>query len=175
MLVLVDSAPGANQIVRHAKRMADRLRAQWTAIHVETPADAHRSGAERDRIAQRPGAATISIPAEDIALTVAEYAEVNHFAHIIAAKPGRARWRDFFRGSFAEKLIRVAGDASVHIVARAKDPQAKNSADLSSMAAKPKRTEIKAYLASLAYVASRSSLPLSCGRFSVFQTLRKCS
>ena len=40
VLVLVDCAPGANAVVRHAKRMADRLRAQWTAIHVETPADA---------------------------------------------------------------------------------------------------------------------------------------
>src|ERR1700724_1787742 len=40
VLVLGDSAPGANASIRHAKRIADRLRAQWTAIHVETPADA---------------------------------------------------------------------------------------------------------------------------------------
>jgi two-component system sensor histidine kinase KdpD len=160
VLVLVDSAPGANAIVRHAKRMTDRLRAQWTAIHVETPASARESEAERDRIAQslrlaqRLGAATISIPGEDVASTVAEYAEVNHFAHIIAAKPGRARWRSAFSESFTEKLIRVTGDASVHIVARAKDPQANNSARLEGGAAKPRRTEIKAYLASLAYVAA---------------------
>ena len=101
VLVLVDSAPGANAIVRHAKRMADRLRAQWTAIHVETPASARESEAERDRIAQslrlaqRLGAATISIPGEDVALTVAEYAEANHFAHIIAAKSECRRWWDF--------------------------------------------------------------------------------
>jgi two-component system, OmpR family, sensor histidine kinase KdpD len=160
VLVLVDSAQGANTVVRHAKRMADRLRAQWTAIHVETPADASASEAERDRIAQtlrlaqRLGAAAISIPGEDVALTVAEYAEANHFAHIIAAKSNRSRWRDFFREPFAEKLIRSVGDASVHIVARAKDPQAKSSADLASKPAKPRRTEIKAYIASLAYVAA---------------------
>ena len=52
VLVLVDSAPGANAIIRHAKRMADRLRAQWTAIHVETPADAYASEVERDKVAQ---------------------------------------------------------------------------------------------------------------------------
>jgi two-component system sensor histidine kinase KdpD len=45
VLILVDSAPGANAIVRHAKCMADRLRAQWTAIHVETPASARESEA----------------------------------------------------------------------------------------------------------------------------------
>ena len=158
VLVLVDSSRGANAIVRHAKRMADRLRAQWTAIHIETPASARASEVERDkvaqslRLAQRLGAAAISIPGEDVASTVADYAEANHFAHIIAAKSERRRWRDFFRESFAEKLIRSAGDASVHIVARVKNPQAQKSTE--RMRSKPKQTEIKAYLVSLAYVAA---------------------
>jgi two-component system, OmpR family, sensor histidine kinase KdpD len=160
VLVLLDSAQGANAIVRRAKRMADRLRAQWTAIHVETPAGARASEADRDkiaqalRLAQRLGAAVISIPGQDIAETVAEYAATNHFAHIIAAKSERSRWRDFLSKAFTEKLIRAAGDASVHIVAPAKDPQTKNSADLDSKVAKPGRTEIKAYLVSFAYVAA---------------------
>jgi two-component system sensor histidine kinase KdpD len=160
VLVLVDSAQGANAIVRHAKRMADRLRGQWTAIHVETPADARASEAERDRIAQslrlaqRLGASAISIPGADVALTVAEYAEANHFAHIIAARPKRARWRNLFSESFTDKLVRAAGDASVHIVARAKDVQGKTSAALDRAATKPKRTEIKAYLMSVIYVAA---------------------
>ena len=160
VLVLVDSSRGANAIVRHAKRMADRLRAQWTAIHIETPADARATEAERDkiaqtlRLAQRLGAAAISIPGEDAALTVAEYAEANHFAHIITAKSVRPHWRDYFSDSFTEKLIRAAGDASVHVVARAKDPQAQNAADYDNKAAKPSRTELKAYIVSLAYVAA---------------------
>ncbi|HUB64314.1 MAG TPA: sensor histidine kinase KdpD [Methylocella sp.] len=159
VLVLLNSAAGANAIVRHAKRMADRLRAQWTAIHVETPADTRASEADRDkiaqalRLAQRLGAAVISIPGEDIAETVAEYAATNHFAHIIAAKCERSRWRGFFSDSFTEKLIHAAGDASVHIVAPPKEPQAKNSTELDSKVAKP-RPGIKAYLASLAYVAA---------------------
>jgi two-component system, OmpR family, sensor histidine kinase KdpD len=90
VLVLVDYAQGANAVVRHAKRMADRLRAQWTAIHVETRADSRAS----------------------------------------EARSGRPRWRDFFKKSFTEKLIRAAGDASVHIVARAKDSQINHSARL---------------------------------------------
>ena len=45
-----------------------------------------------------------------------------------------------------------AGEASVHIVARAKDPLAQKSTE--SIRSKPKQTEIKAYLASLAYVAA---------------------
>ena len=159
VLVLVDSAQGGNTIVRRAKRMADRLRAQWTAIHVETPADARASEAERDkiaqtlRLAQRLGATAISIPGQDEALTVTEYARANYFAHIIAAKSERPRWRDFVSESHTQRLIRAAGDASVHIIPRAKDPP-RNPAGLESKARKPRRMEVKAYIAILAYVAA---------------------
>ena len=159
VLVLVDSAQGGNTVVRRAKRMADRLRAQWTAIHVETPAAARSSEAERDkiaqtlRLAQRLGATAISIPGQDEALTVTEYAQSNYFAHIIAAKSERPRWRDFFSESLTQRLIRTAGDASVHIIPRAKDPR-RNPVSLENKARKPRRMEVKAYIASLAYVAA---------------------
>ncbi|MGH6849466.1 MAG: DUF4118 domain-containing protein, partial [Methylocella sp.] len=159
VLVLVDSAQGGNTVVRHAKRMADRLRAQWTAIHVETPAAARASEAERDkiaqtlRLAQRLGATAISIPGQDEALTVTEYAQSNYFAHIIAAKSERPRWRDFVSESLTQKLIRAAGDVSVHIVAHTKD-RAGGPTRLESKARKPRRMEVKAYIASLAYIAA---------------------
>ena len=104
VLVLVDSAQGGNAVVRHAKRMADRLRAQWTAIHVETPADARASEAERnlDRAElapRRKGSerTAISIPGQDVAGTVAEYAQANNFTHIIAAKSGTTALAGFLR------------------------------------------------------------------------------
>src|SRR6202171_2301758 len=111
VLVLVDAKPGANAVVRHAKRMADRLRAQWTAIHVETPAAVRASEAERDkiaqtlRLAQRLGATAISIPGQDEAVTVGEYAQANYFTHIIAARSERPRWRDFVGESLTQRLI----------------------------------------------------------------------
>src|SRR5471030_528821 len=45
LLVAVNARPGAAQAIRYARRLADRLRASWTAIHVETGA---ASEAERD-------------------------------------------------------------------------------------------------------------------------------
>jgi two-component system, OmpR family, sensor histidine kinase KdpD len=157
VLVLVDSAQGGNTVVRHAKRMADRLRAQWTAIHVETPDAARASEAERDkiaqtlRLAQRLGATAISIPGQDQASTVTEYAQANYFGHIIAAK-SEPRWRDFVSESLTQRLIRGAGNASVHIIPRAKGSP--RNAGLESKARKPRRMEVKAYIASLAYVAA---------------------
>jgi len=163
VLVAVDSSPGSHAIVRYAKRVADRLRAQWTAIHVETPAYVRAGETERDkiaqtlRLAQRLGGSAISIPGQDAALTVAEYAQTNQFAHIIVKKEARSRWRDYFADSFTQKLIRIAGDASVHIVATPKDLSSRRRAAIQVKAPKP-RIELKAYIASLIYVGAATCI-----------------
>jgi two-component system, OmpR family, sensor histidine kinase KdpD len=159
VLVLVDAKPGANAVVRHAKRMADRLRAQWTAIHVETPADVRASETGRNlvaqslRLAQRLGAEAISIPGQDVAGTVVEYAQANNFTHIIVATPEQPRWRDFFGESVTQKLIRGAGGASVHVIARPTDrsDSAPSGAEIREAR---KRDGFKAYAVSLSYVAA---------------------
>ena len=49
LVVLISGQPGGNALVRHARRLADRLRASWTALHVET--GRVEDTIERDRIA----------------------------------------------------------------------------------------------------------------------------
>lgn len=159
VLVLVDAMPGANGIVRYAKRMSDRLRAQWAAIHVETPADAQLGEEERDqvaqalRLAQRLGAETVSMPGHDVAETVADYARTNNFTHVVVVKPERRRWRGLFSESVTQKLIRGAVGASIHVIARPADQnkepfRARRVEDPSRG-----RADLTAYTASLAFVA----------------------
>src|SRR5579872_1879358 len=51
VLVCVDEDPNCAAVVRHARRLADQLRAPWTAAYVETARSQRLSEAERDRIA----------------------------------------------------------------------------------------------------------------------------
>ena len=124
VLVLVDRAPGANAIVRHARRMADRLRAQWTAIHVETPADASRAKRSAIRspnlFASRKGSGGEAVidSRRGCGRPWPTMPQANNFTHIIAAKSEPPALAGFLQGVSAEKLIRPAGDANVHIVAR---------------------------------------------------------
>ena len=69
VLVCVSENPSAPSLIRYARRLADRLHASWSAIHIETTR-VHRLGVtERDRIAealrlaQRLGAQAVTIPA----------------------------------------------------------------------------------------------------------------
>jgi two-component system sensor histidine kinase KdpD len=152
ILACIGSDVAGADVVRHAKRMADSLKAPWTAVHVETGRDLNLGEAERDRIAEamrlaeRLGAETVTLPGQDVADTIAEYARANNVTHIIIVQQPRAWWRELFYGSLAQQLIRKSGGAGVHVLGRNSD------------ASKPRefvvRTgEARAYPGSLAFVA----------------------
>ncbi len=59
VLACIDGEAGSTALVRHARRLADRLRAPWTALHVETSArlGRERGGPDPHRGCAAPGAA----------------------------------------------------------------------------------------------------------------------
>jgi len=130
VLACVGGDPNSADVVRHAKRMADSLKAPWTAIHVETTRKLRMSDAETDRIAQalrlaqQLGAETITLPGQDVADTIADYAKTNNFAHIVLVQPQRSGWLRPFHAPLAQAVIRKAGGASVHVLGRSAQPSA---------------------------------------------------
>ncbi len=118
LLVTVNARPGTAAAIRQARRLADRLRAPWTAIHVET---GHASEAERDlvaqglRLAERMGAAAATVPAASEAEGVLQYARANNITHIVTIGGGWG-WRNWLRPPLALALLRRAPDISVHVV-----------------------------------------------------------
>ena len=122
VLVCVSERPGAVALVRYGRRLADRLRASWTAIYIETPRAQRFTEDERDHVAQamrtaeRLGGQMITVPAASVAAGVVEYAHANNFTHIITSTAQRSWWSELLRGSAAHEIIRRAGDISVHVV-----------------------------------------------------------
>ena len=173
LLVCVNEDPSGAAVVRYARRLADRLRAPWTAIHVETSATQRLSEAGRDRIAealrlaQRLGGEAITYPAADIAQGVVEYARENNFTHILIAKSRRPRWSELLRGSVTHQLIRRAGDISVHVIAEqhqeaAPDPEAGEAV---AIAQPPQPPDFKPYIGSAALVAVALGVGLALQQF----------
>ncbi len=152
ILACIGGDASSTDVVRHAKRMADSLRAPWTAVHVETGRNLNISDAERDRIAeamrlaQRLGAETVTLPGQDVADTIAEYARANNVTHIIIVQPPRAWWKELFYGSLAQQLIRKAGGAGVHVLGRSGEASEQRERTLPT-------GDARAYFGSLAFVA----------------------
>ncbi len=125
VLVCVDGRPDGASRVRYARRLADRLRAPWAALNVETARSANMSEQDKDRLAahlrlaEQLGAEVTTIPGQNIAQDIVRHATANNFTHIVIGKPTRSRWRELIEGSLTYELIRSAGNISVHVIAGA--------------------------------------------------------
>ena len=123
VLVGVNDDPSCAALVRYARRFADRLRAPWSAIHIETSRTHRLDEAARDRIAecqrlaQRLGGEAVTVPAADATQGLIDYARDNNFTHVMIAKSRRSRWSELWRGSNTHRLIRRAGDIHIHVIA----------------------------------------------------------
>ncbi len=122
VLVCVSEAPSTAGLIRYARRVADHLRAPWTAIYVETARMQRLNDVERDRIAdflrlaERLGASTITIPGRNIAEEVLAYAAANNITQIVIGKSDRSRWFEMMHGSVVHELVRKTGQISVHVI-----------------------------------------------------------
>src|SRR5271169_3859789 len=122
VLVCVSEAPSTAGLIRYARRVADHLRAPWTAIYVETARTQRLNDAERDRIAdflrlaERLGASTITIPGRNIADELVAYASANNITQIVIGKSVRSRWFEMVHGSVVRELMRKTGQISLHVI-----------------------------------------------------------
>ncbi|GGB02930.1 two-component sensor histidine kinase [Brucella endophytica] len=157
VLVCVNARPGALSLVRYGRRQADRMRAPWAAVHIETSKDARLSEADKNkiaaalRLAEQLGAEAVTLPGENVSEEILAYAMANNYTHIIIGMPVTPRWRELLSGSVSHDLIRSARDISIHVISTSND---KDGA--SGVAAAPKsrlQFELAPYLWSTAYVA----------------------
>ncbi|MER9972299.1 sensor histidine kinase KdpD [Mesorhizobium sp. M0085] len=157
VLVCVDARPGGAARVRYARRLADRLRAPWTALHVDTPHSAAMPEEDKDRLAtqlrlaEQLGAEVTTIPGQNVAQDIVRHATANNFTHIVIGRPTRSRWRELIEGSLTYDLIRNAGDISVHVIS-GNERNAEATSRTVKAADEQWQFEIWPYLRATAYV-----------------------
>ena len=124
VLVCVSEDLRAAGLVRYTKRLADRLRAPWTALYIETARSYDLSVIERDRIAdtlrlaERLGGVAATIPGgRRIADDTMSFARANNVTQIVIGKSTRSRWFELLNGSVVHDLVRRSGNISVHVIA----------------------------------------------------------
>ena len=111
LLVAVGPGAHAEQLVRAGRRLADSLRAEWIAVYVETPRLQRLPDAERSRIlralhlAQALGAETATLPGQNVADALADYAGERNAGKIVL---GRSSISPFLR-PFAQTLFDTLG------------------------------------------------------------------
>ncbi|HYM29685.1 MAG TPA: sensor histidine kinase KdpD [Candidatus Cybelea sp.] len=168
LLVCVSESPMSAPLVRQTRRIADQLKANWTALYVETPRHHRLTEVERDRVAdtlrlaEQLGAEAITIPGNSIADDVIAYAQENNITQIILGKSRRSWWYERLYGSIAYELMRRAGVIGIQIVASEGEPIPAKTVKTQSQ---PLRLRPLPYAVSTGMVAASLLVALSIDQF----------
>ncbi len=115
VLALLGSDASAEQVVRHAKRLSDALRAPWIALHVERP-DGGEGARQALEMAAQLGA-TVEIRAgTDIVATAIALGRERNVTHLVLGRAEAPWWRKLLKRGFAESLVQVADEFTVLVV-----------------------------------------------------------
>jgi two-component system sensor histidine kinase KdpD len=165
VLVCVTPGVAGPGLVRYARRLAERLRAPWTAITVETPAHMRLTEAARDamaeclRLAEKLGAEAVTIPGSNAAADILGYARAHNFSHVVVGNPGAEGLWARLRGSVVRRLIAEAGDIPVHVVGREPDAAERRQRKAGARAGR-RGFDPRPYLGSTAFVAAAVAVGL---------------
>ena len=112
VMAVVEAGEAAEQVVRHASRLAEALRAPFFAFHAERAATGMAVQPALDLAIQLGGTVETTTNA-DVFAALLDAAARQNVAHIVIAR-GRGRWR--WRRGLASRLARGARAYALHVV-----------------------------------------------------------
>jgi two-component system, OmpR family, sensor histidine kinase KdpD len=119
----VDDQPQTQNLVRRGWRMANRYHTELLAVFVETPRwaaaspEQKRALEENLRFAEDLGAEPVRVQGSDVAQALMKVARERNVGSIIIGHSRHGRLHELLHGSIVQKLLRLAGDVDVHVVA----------------------------------------------------------
>jgi two-component system sensor histidine kinase KdpD len=122
IVVAVSELPSSQGLVRSTKRLADALRAPWTAVHIETPRARQFTDEERGclaaamQLATRLGGNVASVPATNVIEGLKAFAADARATQLVVGKSSRTRWFELRHGSVVDRLVRETPGLAVHVL-----------------------------------------------------------
>lgn len=122
IVVAVNELPGADALVRAAKRIADAMHAPGTALHIETARSRQLDDAEHKRIATvlalatQLGGQVATLPAASVTEGLKRFIVDARATQLIVGKSVRSRWFEARHGSVVDRLVRETEGVAVHVL-----------------------------------------------------------
>jgi len=166
LLVCISGSPNSERLIRTARRLAEELKAEWSALYVETAENDKLTQENRERIwrelrlAESLGAKEVVTLKEDYAPdAVIDYVRKHKITKVIVGRPTRPRWREWLRGSFVDQILRRSKEIDVYVVS---EESVKKEERIPPQSAK---VPWRSYLTSLLLVAGATLISEIAGKF----------
>ena len=120
VIVAITGAPGGDDVIRRAARMAARTRSDLVGVHVR-PADGLRGPAGESLAAQRAllreiGGEYHELASADPATALVQFARAENATQIVLGASRQSRWTHLLRGSVINNVIRASGTIDIHVI-----------------------------------------------------------
>jgi two-component system sensor histidine kinase KdpD len=124
MVCLSSRSPNAPGLLRKGARLADRLKAPWYAVYIQTPSEnlervdaaTQRQIGNMQALAQQLGAVPMNFKGPNVVSTIAEFAKEYGITHILLGRSQRPWYRRWFGQSVLEKLLQMVRGVDVIVV-----------------------------------------------------------
>jgi two-component system, OmpR family, sensor histidine kinase KdpD len=122
VIVALTGAPGNDQIIRRAARIAGRLRGELVGVHV-TAADGRSEpgtvlAAHRRLLAELGGSFRETV-GDDVAQALVAVARTERATQLVVGSSRRSRFQELTGGSVVNRLLRLSRDLDVHVISTA--------------------------------------------------------
>jgi two-component system sensor histidine kinase KdpD len=125
MVCLSSRSPNAAALLRKGARLADRLKAPWYAVYIQTPSEnptrvdaaVQRQMANNLELAQKLGAVPMPFRGADVVSTIAAFVKEYGITHILLGRTQRPWYRRWFGQSLLDRLLQAIPGVDVIVVA----------------------------------------------------------
>ncbi len=127
VLVAVTGAPGGDDLIRRAARMARRTKGSLVGLHIAADdrlVEPEPSFLARDRrLLEELGGSWHEVVSGDVPSALVEYATAARATQIVLGTSRRSRWTELVRGSIINRVVREAKGIDVHVIATQEAPR----------------------------------------------------
>jgi two-component system sensor histidine kinase KdpD len=120
VVVAITGAPGGEDVLRRAARMAMRTRGDLLGVHVRPsdglagPSDERLS--ELRRLLTELGGEYREVSGSDVAQALIGFARAENASQLVMGASQRSRWAEFVTGSVVNGVLRASGPIDVHVI-----------------------------------------------------------
>ncbi|MGE5253450.1 MAG: DUF4118 domain-containing protein [Planctomycetaceae bacterium] len=123
ILVCISGGPNSERLIRTARRLAEELKTEWYTLYVETAGNDMITQENRERIwrelrlAESLGTKeVVTLTADSAADAVSDYVRKHKITKVIVGRPTRPRWREWWRGSFVDQILKRSKEIDVYVI-----------------------------------------------------------
>ncbi len=143
VVVAITGAPGGDDVVRRASRMATRTHGRLVGVYVRASDGLAGPGGEnlaaQRRLLSELGGEYQELASDDIATALVQFARRENATQIVLGASRQSRWTHLLRGSVINRVLRASGSIDVHVISSERDERERP-------AARPRRSSTRPQL-----------------------------